>query len=223
MKLAGITALFIFLCFGGQVYAQNESFVPEWAYGVNGGLTFSGVGFNSYLSVPQESLMQFSGGVAVRYISEKHFGIQVELNYSQRGWKERTDTVHINRYARSLTYLELPVMTHLYFDLSKHVRLIFNLGPQIGYYLGAKELERNILVKPDPEKESVYYDDPVQKRFDYGLKGAMGLEFRTKTGSFILDGRYYFGLSDIFNNTRADWFQASNNRIIGASLTYLIK
>jgi len=222
MKPAGIITLLIFLLsVESAVYSQKESFTPEWAYGVNGGLTFSKVGFSSYLRVPQESLKQFSGGITVRYISEKNFGIQGELNFSQRGWKERTDdTVHLNNYARSIAYLELPVMTHIYFDLGKRVRLIFNLGPQISYYIGEKEIEREI---KDTSQDTSYFDMSVQRSFDYGLKGVMGLEFRTKAGSFILDGRYYFGLSDIFNNTKADLFQASHNQVMGVNLTYLFR
>ena len=221
MKPIGIFVLFFFIFFlGEQTYSQSNSFVPEWSYGINGGLTFSKVSFSSRISIPQESLQQFSGGLTGRYISDKHFGIQVELNYSQRGWKELTDTIYLNKYSRSLAYLELPFLTHIYFDLGKQVRLIFNLGPQIGYYIGAKEIEREI---NDPIRETSYFDLPVQKSFDYGLKGTMGLEFRTKAGSFILDGKYYFGLSDIFNNTKADFFQASANKVIGVNLTYLFR
>jgi hypothetical protein len=226
MKLIRIIVLLFFLWFGNQTYSQTNTFIPEWAYGVNGGLTFSKVGFNSSLSIPQESFRQFSGGAVVRYISEKQFGIQVELNYSQRGWKERTDTVHLNRYSRSVSYLELPVLTHIYFNLGKNVRLIFNLGPQIGYYLSEKDIERDIVdFKQDednPDKPS-YYDTSVDRPFDYGLKGVMGLEFRTKAGSIILDGRYYYGLSDVFNNAKGDWFQASHNQIMGVNLTYLFR
>jgi len=222
MKFIGIIALFIFLWFGEQAYSQTNSFQPEWGYGINGGLTFSKVGFNSYINVPQTLLKQFSGGFTVRYISENHFGIQGELNYSLRGWKERTDTVHVNQYARSIAYLEIPVLTHIYFNLAKRVRLIINLGPQVGIYLKGKDLEKNIVQEiSDPALN--YYDIPVQRPFDYGLKGVMGLEFRTKAGSFILDGRYYYSLSDIYNNKRADPFQASNNQVIGINLTYLFR
>jgi len=219
MKPAGIVILFFLLFCGERLYSQTKSFNPEWSYGVNGGVTFSKVGFKTNLSIPQELLKQYSGGFTVRYISEKYFGIQAELNYSQRGWKELTDTVYLNKYSRSLIYLELPLLTHIYFDLGKNVRMIFNLGPQIGYYIGAKELEREI---NDPEREASYYDLAVQHSFDYGLKGTSGFEFRTKIGSFVLDGRYYFGLSDIFGNSKAkkDLFNSSPNQIIGVNLTY---
>ena len=223
MKPIGIITFVIFFWFGRQAFSQTDTFAPEWAYGINGGITLSKVGFNSYLSVPQDLLRQFSGGITVRYISEKIFGIQGELNYSQRGWKERTDTVHVNRYARSIAYLELPLMTHIYFDLGKSVRLIFNLGPQIGYYIGEKEIEKEIIEMPDPEKDISYYDISVQHPFEYGIKVGMGLEFRTKAGSIILDGKYYYGLSDIFNSTKGDFFQASHNQVLGVNLTYLFR
>lgn len=218
MKPIGIIAIIACFLFGNQAYSQQKSFSPEWAYGVNGGVSFSRVSFNSSLSMPQELLQQLSGGLTVRYISESHFGLQAELNYSLRGWKERTDTVHVNAYARSIAYLELPFLTHIYFNLGKQVRLIFNLGPQIGYYISEKELEKKV---NDPEQDISYYNLPVRNAFDYGLKGAMGLEIRTTLGSFILDGRYYYGLSDVFNNSKADIFQASHNQVMGVNLTYL--
>jgi len=227
LKLTGIIALFIFLGYGEEVYSQTKSFAPELSYGINGGLTFSKIGFNSYfLRVPQVLFEQFSGGITVRYISENHFGIQGELNYSQRGWKERTDTINLNKYNRSIAYLELPVMTHIYFSLAQPVRLFFNLGPQVNFYLGEKEIQRDVIddkLYTNPRQTISYYDISVQHSFDYGLKGAMGLEFRTKSGSFILDGRYYYGLANIFNTTRGDWFQSSHNQVLGVNLTYLFR
>jgi len=219
MKSLKIITLFIFFWCGLHAYSQTNSFVPEWSFGVNGGITLSKVSFNStFYRVPQDFLNQYSGGFTVRYISENHFGILGELNYSLRGWKERKDTtVNVNSYTRSIAYLELPLMTHIYFNLGKRVRFIFNAGPQIGYYIRAKDIVKNIVSPPDPD----YYENPVQHPFDYGLKGALGLEFRTEAGSIILDGRYYYGLSDIFNSTKGQPFQASHNQVIGVNLTYL--
>ncbi|MDR0683494.1 MAG: PorT family protein [Dysgonamonadaceae bacterium] len=199
-------------------YSQKDEFQPEWAFGANSGLTFSKMRF--YPRIPQDLLRQVEGGITVRYISEKHFGIQCELNYSLRGWTERTDTIaHFNKYARSLAYLELPLMTHLYFDLGKKARLVFNAGPQVGCHLNEKILKKEINTVSD--EYSGYYDQNVQQKFDYGIGGGMGFEIRTNIGSFILEGRYYFGLSDIFSSSKADYFQASSPQIIEIKLTYL--
>jgi len=203
------------------LHAQNSDvFNPEWSVGVNGGITLSQIAFNSQIRVPQKYLMQYSGGLTARYISEKNVGIQAELNYSLRGWSEKLDTLHFNKYTRSITYLEIPLLTHIYFNMGKRARVIFNIGPQISFKIGENELEKVIT---DESADIDYYSVDVQRIFDYGLKGGAGIEFRTGVGSFIIDGKYYFGLSDIFNNSRGDNFQASGNRVIGVNMTYLFR
>ncbi|MDR3340369.1 MAG: PorT family protein [Candidatus Symbiothrix sp.] len=201
-------------------FSQNNSFTPEWAVGINGGATFSKVSFSTGFRIPQELLLQSSEGITIRYISENNFGIQGELNYSLRGWKEITDSVHLNRQTRSLAYLELPLMTHIYFGMGKRANFIFNLGPQVSYFLHEKNLETEINTA---NVSSEYYNVKIQHKFDYGLKATMGIEFKTGVGSFVLDGRYYFGLSDIFNNSKSDLFQASPHKVIGLNLTYLYR
>ncbi len=214
----------------------QKPFKPEWALGVNGGVTLSKIGFNP--TIKQESLLQYAGGLTARYISERNVGLQVELNYSMRGWKEKTDSVNIyqglspnpapadsiryTNYSRSLAYIELPVMTHVYFNMGKYMRIIFLAGPQISYLLSEKVVEKEIVVdfsRTNPP----YYEQKVQKSFDYGITGGMGFELRTGIGSFVLDGRYYFGLSDIFNSTKADYFQASSNQVITVKISYLLR
>ncbi|GHS96633.1 hypothetical protein FACS189421_02040 [Bacteroidia bacterium] len=213
--------IFLFTVFA--VHAQTTEFQPSWAFGLNAGATLSNVSFTP--SVPQKMLLQESGGLVARYISEKHFGLQAELNYALRGWKEESDTVtHFNKYARSLAYLELPVMMHFYYDLGKRARFVFNAGPQISYNIGEKELEEEIVTPPNSDPFiPLYYDQKVQRKFDYGLTGGLGIEIRTGIGNFILEGRYYYGLSDIFHNRRIDTFQSSHNQVIGVKLAYLIE
>ncbi|MDR0540894.1 MAG: PorT family protein [Dysgonamonadaceae bacterium] len=222
-RVIGIT-VFIFAI--GIVQSQTLDFRSEWAFGVNAGVTLSRMGFLP--RVPQTLLVQETGGFTARYISEKNCGVLVELNYSLRGWKEEADTVsHFNTYSRSLAYIEIPVLTHFYIDLGKRARMALNLGPQIGCNIGEKMLEKKIVIPPNGEESTVprYYDDDytVQRKFDYGIAGGLGLEVRTGIGSFILEGRYYYGLSDVFNNSRGDIFQSSHNQVIGLKLAYLVK
>ncbi len=201
------------------ICAQNHSFLSEWAFGVNAGTTFSRVRFNPHIS--QNLLLGGNGGITARYISEKNFGIQVELNYAQRGWEERTDTVvNLNEYSKLLTYIELPVMTHIYFNMGKRARGIFNLGPQIGYNLSEKVLKKKISPLSPPGEVPNHFTQKIQNKFDYGLVFGGGFELITGIGNFILEGRAYIGLSDIFSNTRSDEFQASPNQVLGAKLTY---
>jgi len=202
------------------VSAQND-FHKELSVGVNGSLMFSSVSFTPRPLLSQNKLIRAAGGLTVRYISEKNIGLQFELNYSQRGWKECDSEHPDKRYARALNYLEFPVFTHLYCTAGKYFRLVTNLGPQIGYLLNEKILEFNVLEDTENEWKSQYYTQKAQRRFDWGLCFGGGIEFRTGIGNFILDGRYYYGLSDIFNNSRADRFASSSNQIISVKLTYL--
>ncbi|MDH8701289.1 hypothetical protein M2138_000630 [Dysgonomonadaceae bacterium PH5-43] len=233
---------FVLLLSTIAIFPQSDNaFKPELSYGINGGITLSKVRF--VFSVPQDNFIQPQGGITVRYISEKNFGLQAELNYSLRGWKERTDSLHVNKYTRSVGYLELPLMTHIYFNISKRFRGVFNIGPQIGYYLGEATKEKvlyppnssvqflengNVIVSSknnnveENDAPSYYYQD-IQRKFDYGIVGGGGLELQTGIGNFILEGRYYFGLSDIFNNKRSDYFQTSSNQVISIKLSYLTR
>ena len=220
MKRLGGIVVFVFMM--NIVCSQTVDFQPEWAFGGNAGVTLSRVGF--LRRIPQTLLVQEVGGLTARYISEKNCGVLVELNYALRGWKEKPDTIsHFNNYTRSLAYIEMPVLTHFYLDIGKRTRLVANFGPQISYNVGEKVLEKEIVAPPANDKN--YYDDDytVQRKFDYGITGGLGLEIRTGIGNFILEGRYYYGLSDVFNNTRADPYMNSHNQVISIKLSYLVK
>ena len=203
-------------------FAQGNNFQKEFNWGLNGGISMSSVSFSP--RVRQSSLLQGVGGISVRYISENTFGIQGEINYSQRGWKEVFPENPDMRYARALDYIELPVLTHIYFNAGKHFRVVFNLGPQVGFLLNERTLYSTI----DTENENTppYYMQKAQRRFDWGLCFGGGVEFRTDAGNFVLDGRYYYGLSDIFTNSKVAegfYFASSSNQIICVKLTYFLK
>ena len=54
------------------------------------------------------------------------------------------------------------------------------------------------------------------------ITAGAGIEFRIKkTHGIVLEGRYYYGLGDIFKNRKKDVFAASHSQIITVSLGYL--
>ena len=67
------------------------------------------------------------------------------------------------------------------------------------------------------------YGLKAQKKIDYGITAGMGVEIRTGIGNFALEGRYYMGFGDIYNNKKQDPYSRSANRVISAKLTYYIK
>ena len=197
------------------------------AVGVNGGMNMSKVDFSP--SIKQKSKNGMSMGITARYISEKYFnmlcGIQMELNYSQRGWNENIEDGTENTYSRTMNYLEVPMLAHLAFGkdaLDRGVRFFLNLGPQFGLFLNEKEnMSENWNSSHRPNGVVQQYGKMVETKFDYGIVGGAGLELSTGIGHFLLEGRYYLGLSDFYKSTKKDEFGRSGHSYIGIRLTYL--
>lgn len=229
-----IISIFYILCIAASAMQAQEKFKPEWNIGIGFGPTFSSVDFlpttSGNSSVDTKTWQQFHGGIAIRYISEKRLGIIAELNYTQQGWEQKfsEESQHLNAtYSRQLNYIEMPILTHIYFG--NKVRFMFNLGPKLSYLFSDKEemseALSDLLSNGNLSSSAAtyqYYRD-LDKKFDYGIMAGTGIEFRTGIGNFALEGRYYFGLSDIFNNSKSDYFGRSANRVISAKLTYYVK
>ncbi|WP_280748953.1 porin family protein [Parabacteroides sp. PF5-9] len=187
-----------------------------------------GVNFSSINFVPkvwQGMNMGYTGGLALRWITEKHLGLQAELNYSQQGWKEDfTDNPNYEEYAgshyeRTINYLELPFLTHIYFG-KKSFRFYVNLGPKISYAIS--ESTSSLLEGEAANYKNEQHDMPIENKFEWGLCGGPGLELRTGVGSFMLEGRYYYALSDIYGNKKKDEFSKSSGQTLSVRLTYLL-
>ena len=219
-----VLALFFALPAAAQLGEERHNF----AVGINGGLNISSVSFQP--KIKQNSLKGMALGVTMRYMSEKYFkmmcGLQMEVNYSQRGWDENIDDGSDNTYSRTMNYLEIPFMAHLAFGkdaLNRGVKVFFNAGPQIGIFLSDKEkMSDNWDTSNRPGGVTGQYGKAVENKFDYGIVGGAGLEVSTGIGHFLLEGRYYFGLADFYKNSKKDYFEKSAHSFIGVRLTYLI-
>lgn len=209
----------------GHANAQKEEFKKALYFGVGGGMLSSSIDF-----MPSKTLLfntGVHGGVSAKFISEKNLGLIIELNYAQKGWKEEFDEESDYEYGRQLQYVELPFMTHVYFG--NRVRFVFNAGPQIGFMLGDKTVMNDSFAEYLEYAQETAPDEPAvaqyfgkMRKFDYGLTGGLGIEFNTGIGLMQLEGRYYFGLGDIFENrdSKGSIFSRSANRNIVAKLTY---
>jgi hypothetical protein len=189
--------------------AQTRLDNPEMYIGANLGVTESMAMFTP--TVNQGLLMGFNGGIVFRYIAEKNVGMQAELNFSQRGWRE---TYGI--YSKQLNYIELPFMTHIY--IGNKNRAFFNLGPKISFLLSEKTLSNKTGSSTD-----VQHITAVQHPFDYGLCAGLGILFNVNGKILQLDTRANYGLSDLFDNSKTDYFSKSNNFNLSVNLAWLFR
>ncbi len=203
--------------------------------GFNGGVAMNTIAFTP--SIKQKQHIGHTFGLTLRLTSEKYFktlcALQVEVNYAQLGWEEdiydRSDEPLPDTYRRDMDYLQIPLLARLGWGY-EHRGLMgyFIAGPQFGYCLGetSKRSETWTLDasgNPDrPNGMYAQYDMPIEKKLDYGITAGLGVELNTKIGHFMIDGRYYYGLSDLYGNSKKDVFSRSNNSTIAVKFTYLI-
>lgn len=222
METRRYTLLFACLItFFAEGLAQN-TFQREFAVGFGGGLNFSQVGFTPKVFQGFQPGMQ--GGVALRWITNKNLGLTAEINFTQQGWKEdfseSTDGSHFN-YSRTINYVELPFMTHIYAGNSR-ARFIFHIGPKIGYAL-SESTETNLNGATPGNHRNEQHDMPLENKLDWGICGGPGFELRTGIGTFVLEGRLYFALWNLYGNSKSDTFAKSNGLTLSARLSYLIR
>lgn len=179
-------------CATVQLQAQADStvFEPEIYIGVQYGMNWNEVRFSP--RVDQVNLQRQRLGALLRYTGEKHLGIQLELAYDQRGWKESIDSLNTN-YIREIDYLELAVFTHISIG-SGTVRPLILLGSYLSYPIGQSE---SIPTDWDPNRIT-YYGQPLPERLQYGLAGGLGVEFVLGKTSIQIDGRYRSALGGVF-------------------------
>lgn len=220
--------------------AQIGQHRNDFSIGVNGGYTLSNVGFTP--KVTQSLLGGTTAGLSWRYVCEKYFSticsIYGEANYTQMGWKERiltTDNQPVinavsglpEQYSRTLNYLQVPVFAHLAWGKEHSgMQFFFQLGPQFGYLLSEKTTTNfNFKDRNTADRSNVVCAQDtmaVENKFDYGIAAGAGVELSVRrVGHFLLEGRYYYGLGNIYGDSKRDYFSKSNNSSIVVKLTYL--
>ena len=242
MNLKSRSLLFIIFYFlFSHARAQVGEYRTDLAIGFNGGYVMTNVSFTP--DVPQDLLGGMTGGLTIRYTCEKYFSsicaITAEVNYTQAGWKERIldvndqpvyyegDNSNPLRYQRRITYVQVPLLARLGWGRERRgLQAFIQLGPQFGFYLDEStdtNIEQgrptwNARVSNVVAQETM----PVENKFDYGIVGGAGIEFsHPKVGHFLLEGRYYFGLANIYGNSKSDYFAKSNQSNIVVKLSYL--
>ncbi|MCI6619243.1 MAG: PorT family protein [Prevotella sp.] len=239
-KLPIFLFLTAFTLLSTTAYAQVGEHRNDLSVGVNAGYVMSTVSFQP--KVVQKQHGGLTGGLSVRYVCEKYFksicSIYAELNYAQIGWTQdildASDQPVINSvtnaaetYSRTINYVQVPVFAHLAWGKEhKGMQFFFQAGPQFGYYISESTsmnydpATRNLADRANSvvAQESM----PVEKKFDYGIAAGLGAEYSLPgVGHLLLEARYYYGLGNIYGDSKRDFFGASRFNNIVIKATYL--
>jgi len=221
-------------------FAQIGEHRNTFSVGINGGYVLSSVGFTPKVTQSQHG--GITGGLSVRYTSEKYFktycSIYGEINFMQAGWKEKIVDINENpvintassqpeEYSRLLSYIDVPIFAQLAWGReNKGCKFYVQAGPKIGFMLSEKTTTNfnfdNINLDDRANKEITQYGMDVENKFDYGIAAGLGFEYTMPhVGHFILEGRYNFSLGNIYGNSKRDYFSKSNNTALSFKVIYM--
>lgn len=230
MKSLNRGVILIIIFFAGMLSMSSQKhYVPHIAVGGKGGVTLSNVSFSP--GVEQSMLLGTTFGAIFTYAEERHVGLRFEINVTQRGWKENFEEYNDSfNYSRQLTYVSLPVMTHIFFG-GRKVKCLFNLGPEFGYLI-SQNIKSNFNYHnpesvegfPVKNRRLEQMSMEIKNKFDYGITAGIGMEYViNRKNSVQLEARYYFGLGNIYSASKKDVFGASRNTSIVGTIAYLFR
>lgn len=214
LKLLSIVALCNWI---SAIHAQYNT-LNEWYIGPTGGVTFSTVTLVPKM-VDKLYLMGQTEGFSTRYVSENHFGFQLDLSYFEAGWKEdlyQQKKASEYTYARSLRFLDMPFLMHTYTKAGA-TRFFLNVGSKIDWLLS----EKKELKDQTTENDMRQHDLQIEHPFQYGMLAGAGLEIHMKRSVIGLEGRYCYMLSNLFDDTiDSENFSTSNLQTMSVNLFY---
>ena len=217
-----------FTCFlsASFAWAQVGEHRNDFSIGFMGGYTMNTMDFVPKIKQSMKGSPMV--GFAARYVCEKYFtticAVELELQYNNLGWKEVIEDGSENTYKRDWQFIEMPILMQMGWGReSKGLKFLFEAGPQVGLYLSGQEHRGGGTWDPSARPNGVVYQygKEPDRKIDYGIAAGLGLEYSSPIGHFLLQGRYYYGLGDLYDNSKRGDFGRSANQTVMVKLTYL--
>lgn len=218
-RLALLAILTLLLAVSRAEAQGKSAFEQKIWIGLHGGVNMSRYSFVP--SVPQDMYIGQHAGVSMRYEIERGASAQIEFNYVQTGWKERIDSEGVG-YSRGLSYIEMPILTHLYLEQSA-IRAFVSIGPFVSFNLSEVnkiEGEETSFTEAQLQRQSM----PVARRFLWGLTGGPGVSIKLgERHRLEAEARALYSFIDIWGNRRSDPYGQSQEFRLGARLSYFFR
>ncbi|MEQ9376812.1 MAG: outer membrane beta-barrel protein [Imperialibacter sp.] len=192
-----------------------------WGYfGLRGGGHFSQVLFSdTFRPVNMQTSFVYGkqyGAVGKLFLAE-HAGIQVEVNYIEKGYKQLFDS---GFYSTKMNYVEVPLLMNAYLGKQK-TQFFVNMGPYLEIFINQKD---DLLGLVQDGEEFYRFNPKVDRTMGYGLRASGGLNRLFSFGLIQLEGGLEVTISDmIFSNRLISTIPDSSKHLVGfVSLAYMI-
>ena len=187
--------------------------------GVRAGVNVANYNFKFGASTPSSQQPNFDNiavltiGVPVEIMISKHFAIQAELNFNQKGFGSKSSTSGSSgstSFSFSsegkviIDWLELPILAKAKFGTENGVNGGLFLGPSFGYGLSGKSKGTststiNGVTTTSSNSETLNFKDDEHSRVDVGVNIGGELTYH----NLFFDARYQLGVTNMFTGDNA--------------------
>lgn len=203
--------LFCLLPSGLAAQRTDSSAVNRLQFGLVYGQADHEVDFTPSASV--EPLRGTEYGVALRYFDNHLVGFQAEVSLVEAGWREELDSTFTTLYERSISYLEVQLLTQ--FSIGRGaVQPLIQAGPYLAFPLREEE-QIPIEYTPGDFLIPPVYGFAFPFRPNYGLRVGAGLNLELGPVTFQAEGRVLIGFNDL---VRTGVTQAAISRRTGVGV-----
>lgn len=195
------------------------SIQAQTSIGIKQGATFSQVLFSDLdltfnTKFQQELQVGNFTGIAFKYFNQKHVGLQVELNFTQKGWTQVLASGE--KFKSTLNYLQVPIMTHI--SIGNGKLKPFLIGGLFFSYLNAAN--ENTVLESETDKVLFHYTTGDDHRLEFGLGGGGGLSLETKIGTFQGSVKFMQSLANIIDEKATTDPTFSKNQSVEVAVGY---
>lgn len=181
--------------------------------------------FYRAIFIQEKYIQGFNAGVMLRHfapLNDKKLktGIQIGLNYSQKGWQQTFESVAEEPITR-LDYLELPVSAIIYAGNERN-KVFITMGLYGEMLVRSKSADRPAGL--NPIEEFYTYQDNRDNKFGFGLKGTAGFQKDFSFGALQVEGFFSYSISSFIDYDRPSDFIPHISQLynIGFSVGYLL-
>lgn len=211
-----------FVIFGILLVASSVCGQHNLYVGVRGGYHASTANVTHTIlatSVPTTQLLNGGGGVVVKYFPKPHFGLQLELNYTRKGFEQLLfDTNEV--FKTTLDYIEFPFMFNLYLGKRK-TQYFANFGPFLAVLVDNKITGPN---NSTSDQLDFLFNPERDKKSAIGIKLAAGIFREFSFGGLQIDGYFSADVSNFIDPADLSSGVPDNSQsiVFGISIAYLV-
>lgn len=204
-------------------------FVSSLCYAQEGSKTYVGVkgGYNAFKANVYHQVYGYiadigasSGyqyGMVMMHFLKPHYGVQMELNYTQKGYVQRFK--NSPDFKTNFDYIELPFLVNVHTG-QRNLHIFINAGLFIEYLVRLEEGELPVDVG---DADFHPYDQDRDPKFGYGYRGGLGVFYDFKFGTLMFETNFSYSLSNFLDPTTFDTGipDISNNTVWAFTVGYL--